>query len=136
MDNTWRAVKLNLDMSYTVFDLGPYPDLPRQINPTEDVTFGLAFLNGPLDLHPGHVTVGIAVDEDGYMKRLPINKLACSLHGAFVLRAEPLVGTAIVVGSDWRGDIADVPDWVINLIRELKRAVDIGFKYHQNVDYN
>ena len=135
---TWRAVKLNLDRSYTVFGLGPYPDLNQQLNPDEkEAPFGLCFLNGPLNLNPRHTMIGIAVavDEDG-LKRLPINRLACSLQGVFLHRPEPLVGPAVVVGSDWRGGIADVPSWTIDLIREIRQATDIAFKYHQNRENN
>jgi hypothetical protein len=132
-----RAIKLNLDATYEVFELGPYPDLNRQINPDEAAEpFALSFLNGPTRLHPKHVTVGLAVDKDGITKRLPINALASSLRGVFTLHTQPVVGTVVVVGSTWRGKATSVPDWVIDLVREIKRSVDIAFKYHQDIEGN
>ena len=48
------------------------------------------------------------VDEDGQMKRLPINRVASRIAGTLI------VGTAVVVGSDG-SDYTDAPQDYLNL---------------------
>ena len=118
-----RAVKLNLDRTYEVFDLKPYPHLNEVIGDY----FDIAFLNGPISLHPKHVTVGIAIDDNGLNKKLDINCLATSLRGVFLWNTEyPLVGPAVVVGSNAEGEDVDVPDWTIRLVEVIKETTDVA----------
>ena len=127
-----RAIKLDLGGSFSVFDLQPYPHLHDVL----ESHFDIVFLNGPLARHPRQVTVGIAVDDEGHRKGLPVNTLASSLCGVFKLQDVPLVGTAVVVGSDWQGDNIDVPSWAIELVTELRRCTMEAFKYAQRAGDN
>ena len=127
-----RAIKLNVDGSHEIFDLGPYPHLHDVIGGYFDVVF----LNGPLDQHPNHITVGIAVDDDGWVKELKKNHIATSLRGVFLYQDTPLLGTAVVIASDWQGEQAEVPHWVIDLVVAIQAAIPEAFKYIQDSGNN
>lgn len=134
-----RAIKLELDRTFEVFDLEPYPHLHDVLGAHFDITF----LNGPIARHPRQVTVGIAVADEGLLKKLPRNTLATSrntlatsLRGVFSLQDTMLVGPAVVVGSNWEGENVDVPTWAIDLVTEIKRCTDEAFKYEQNAGDN
>jgi hypothetical protein len=123
-----RAIKLDLDGTFEVFDLGAYPHLKEVIG----AYFDVVWVNGPIASHPKQITVGIAVDDEGLLKQLKVNKLACSLYGIFVMAESPLVGTAVVIASDYEGETVDVPDWVVQLVSTIYNCTAEAFKYHQN----
>lgn len=127
-----RAIKLNLNGTHEVFDLGPYPHLHDVL----EAHFDIAFLNGPVSMHPRHVTVGIAVDDTGLLKKLPKNHIATSLNGCFRYQDTPLVGPAVITASDFEGELTDVPDWALDLVVAIQAAVNEAFKYIQRSGNN
>jgi len=123
-----RAIKLNLDRTFEVFELGDYPHLREVLG----AHFDIMWLNGPFRTHPNQVTVGIAVDDEGLLKDLQMNRLACSLYGVFGMTDTPIVGTAVVIAGDTFGDDVDVPDWAVELVTTIKKCTDTAMRYHQN----
>jgi hypothetical protein len=123
-----RAIRLDLDRTFEVFDLKEYPHLHDVLG----AHFDIVWLNGPIAVHPHQVTVGIAVDDEGLLKGLQMNRLACSLYGVFGLPTNPLVGTAVMMASDCEGESVDVPDWALLLVRTIKSCTDEAMRHHQN----
>lgn len=114
-----KAIKLT-DLDFEVIDVGEYPHLKEILGSY----FDIAFLNGPIGLHPKQVLVGICVDDEGLRKGLKMNRLATSLAGVFRLSDTPLVGpVAVVVASDYEGESIDVPDWAIKLVTTIKECI-------------
>jgi hypothetical protein len=127
-----RAVRIDIDRTYEVFDLKPYPHLQEVIGGFFDITFVL-----PIAQHPKQITVGLAVDDIGLWKELEINRLATSFRGVFWTPTnKPLVGVAVMIASDCKGDETDVPDWAIELLEAIKKGTDEAAHYSQNSDMN
>lgn len=127
-----RAIKINTDRTYEVFDLEPYPHLHDVIGSY----FDIEFLNGPLG-DPRRTYAAIAADDEGYRKRLPKNHLATSLRGIFLTHEVPsLVGVVVVVGSDWEGEQVDVPTWAIALVEAIQKGISEAFEHAQDPSWN
>lgn len=125
-----RAIKLD-GGDWKVFDLKPYPHLHDVLGSH----FDIVFLNG-VTPDPRHISVGIAVDDEGLLKHLPINTLATSLRSLFCLTDQPLVGPAVVMASDWEGENIDVPMWAVALIDTVKWTTDEAHRYLQRSENN
>lgn len=130
-----RAVKINLDRTFEIVDMKPYPHLCELLG-DPNITFDMVWLNGPLAIHPEHVSVAIVVDDLGLYRKLPPNELATSLLSVFRLLDTFLAGPAVVIGSDWEGDDVDVPDWTIELLTAIQKAENEAHRYHQNPEMN
>ena len=61
-------------------------------------------------------------DDHGIMKNLPVNRLATSFRGVFLLTDMPLVGDCII-SWDSENTTLDVPQKFINLAEAIEKAV-------------
>ena len=111
-----RVLVLNTDMSSEMRDIRDN-DLHKIVDGFIEV---VTLVKGSRLAH----IIGIAVDDEGLRKQLPVNRLATSIRGMFHLPVEtPLVGTAVLFANS-RFDSVDLPQVWIDLVQALKAVVE------------
>jgi len=107
---------LNLDMSIRMIDLAD-----------QDVEILQDIVGGHFDvttlIRTPKLIMCIAVNDTGLLQKLPLNRLASSLRGIFVMQDTPLVGPAVLLAADEEGVGIPLPNDWIDLVQAIRKVV-------------
>ena len=111
-----RCMVLELDLSVRLVDLAD-----QDVERLQEIVGGHFDITGLI--RTPKIYVGIAVNDTGLLEKLPLNRLASSLRGMFMMQDTPLVGPAVVLAADAEGVGIPLPQEWIDLVQAIRKVV-------------